>query len=368
MMAAADRHDVVVIGGGQAGLALGFHLAEQARRFAILDAGDAPGAAWRSRWDSLTLFTSARYDALPGRAFPGDPAHYPTRDEVVEYLTGYARDFELPVELNSRVRAVQVRERGYHVETNDRAYDADQVVIATGPFQSPRVPPIAENLDAAVHQLHSGDYRRPDDIVDEPVLVVGGGNTGFQIAHELAVTKEVHLAIGSRQSPLPQRIFGRDVFTILTATGLMSKRVDSRLGRRLSGRDALIGSSPRAIRRRGVHVRPRATHAAGPTVTFADESTLDPRTVIWATGFGVDYSYVDAPVFRQDGSVVHTRGVTASPGLYFLGMPWQYTRGSALLGWVKDDAHHIADQISRLAAGGIDEPGGRARPGAAVGA
>ena len=170
------------------------------------------------------------------------------------------------------------------------------------------------------------------------MLVVGGGNTGFQIAHELAATHEVHLAIGSRQAPLPQRLFGRDLFTILTATGLMGKTVDSRLGRRLSGRDALIGSSPRAIRRRGVHVRPRATGAAGSTITFADESTLDARTVIWATGFGVDYSYVDAPVFSDDGAVIHTRGVTAAPGLYFLGMPWQHTRGSALLGWVKDDA------------------------------
>jgi putative flavoprotein involved in K+ transport len=219
-----------------------------------------------------------------------------------------------------------------------------------------------------VHQLHSGDYRRPDDIPDGPVLVVGGGNTGFQIAHELAATNEVHLAIGSRQTPLPQRVLARDLFTVLTATGLMGKTVDSRLGRRLSGRDALIGSSPRAIRRRGVHVRPQATAAAGATITFADESTLDTRTVIWATGFGVDYSYVDAPVFSNDGAVIHTRGVTAAPGLYFLGMPWQHTRGSALLGWVKDDAQHIADKISQLSRGRADAPTNRSRPAAAHGA
>jgi len=352
----ADRQEVIVIGGGQAGLALGHHLARQRRRFRILDAGDAPAGVWRSRWDSLRLFTPARYDALPGRAFPGDPGHYPTRDEVVEYLTGYARDFELPLELNSRVRAVRACERGYLVEADDRAYQADQVVIATGPFQTPRVPPIAQYLAADVHQLHSSEYRRPNDIADGPVLVVGGGNTGFQIAHELAATNAVHLAIGSRQAPLPQRLFGRDVFTILTATGLMGKTVDSRLGRRLSGRDALIGSSPRAIRRVGVHVRPRATGAAGATITFADGSTLDARTVIWATGFGVDYSYVDAPVFSEDGAVIHTRGVTAAPGLYFLGMPWQHTRGSALLGWVKDDAQHIANQIYTLATARVDAP------------
>jgi putative flavoprotein involved in K+ transport len=356
MNADLDRHEVIVIGGGQAGLALGYHLAHQRRRFTILDAGDAPAAVWRSRWDSLTLFTPVRYDALPGRAFPGDPDHYPTRNEVVEYLTDYARDFELPVELNARVRAVQARERGYLVETDDRTYKADQVVIATGPFQTPRVPLIAPNLVAEVHQLHSSDYRRPDDISDGPVLVAGGGNTGFQIAHELAATNEVHLAIGSRQTPLPQRVLAHDLFTVLTATGLMGKTVDSRLGRRLRDRDALIGSSPRKIRRRGVRVRPRATGAAGSTITFADESTLDPRTVIWATGFGVDYSYLDAPVFNEDGAVIHARGVTAAPGLFFLGMPWQYTRGSALLGWVKDDARYIADQILKRATAPVGTP------------
>src|SRR4051794_26129923 len=146
----SGQYDVVVIGGGQAGLALGYHLARQGRRFAILDAGDVPAAAWQSRWDSLRLFTPARYDGLPGRLFPGDPDRYPTRDEVITYLTDYARDFELAVELNRRVRAVSMRERGYLVETDDRAYDAEQVVVATGPFQVPRVPPIADRLAAEV--------------------------------------------------------------------------------------------------------------------------------------------------------------------------------------------------------------------------
>jgi putative flavoprotein involved in K+ transport len=344
------RHDVIVIGGGQAGLALGYHLARARRQFTILDAAGTLAAAWRSRWDSLKLFTPARYNGLPGRAFPGDPGHYPGRDEVVEYLTDYARDFELPVELNRRVQVVRPLDHGYLVETEDASYESDQVVIATGPFQTPRIPSIARDLAAEVHQIHSGDYRRPGDIADGPVLVVGGGNTGFQIAHELAATHEVHLAIGSRLAPLPQRLLGRDLFTILTATGLMAKTVDSRIGRRLSARDALIGSSTRAISRRGVRVLPRATSAAGSTVRFADESALDPCTVIWATGFGADYSYLDAPVFREDGAVIHSRGVTAAPGLYFLGMPWQHTRGSALLGWVADDAQHIAHQITRLAA------------------
>ena len=147
-----------------------------------------------TRWDSLKLFTSARYDSLPGMEFPGDPDRYPTRDEVAEYLTDYAREFDLPVELNSRVRAVRRQSDGYVVELDDRAYEARQVVIATGPFQTPFVPRIAEDLGDDVVQMHSTDYRSPESIPDGRVLVVGGGNTGFQIAEELSASREVHLA------------------------------------------------------------------------------------------------------------------------------------------------------------------------------
>ena len=182
----SERREVIVVGGGQAGLAIGYLLAQQGRRFTILEAADTPAAAWRERWDSLRLFTPVRYDSLPGRAFPGDPDSYPGRDDVVAYLSDYARDFELPVELGSRVRAVRQGDGGYLVELDDRAYEADQVVIATGPFQIPRVPPLAERLDRGITQLHSSRYRGPQDVPAGPVLVVGGGNTGYQIAEELA--------------------------------------------------------------------------------------------------------------------------------------------------------------------------------------
>src|SRR3954466_2705523 len=141
--AAGDRREVIVVGGGQAGLAIGYLLARQGRRFTILEAADTPAAAWRERWDSLRLFTPVRYDSLPGRAFPGDPDTYPGRDDVVAYITDYARDFELPVEPNSRVRALRRGESGFVVELDDRTYEADNVVVATGPFQVPRVPGIA---------------------------------------------------------------------------------------------------------------------------------------------------------------------------------------------------------------------------------
>jgi putative flavoprotein involved in K+ transport len=279
--------------------------------------------------------------------FPGDPDRYPTRDEVANYLTDYAREFNLPVELNSRVRAVRRQNDGYVVELDDRAYEARQVVIATGPFQTPVVPRIAESLGDDVVQMHSTGYRSPESVPEGRVLVVGGGNTGFQIAEELSASREVHLAIGSRQTPLPQRILGRDLFWYLDATGLIRKSTASRIGKLMRKReDTLIGSNPRRARRQGIELHGRAVRAAGSTVSFADGADLDVRRVIWATGFRVDHSWIDVPVFDETGRAVHERGVTTSPGLYFVGQLWQHTRGSALLGWVKDDAAYIAEKIA----------------------
>jgi putative flavoprotein involved in K+ transport len=346
------NRDVVIIGAGQAGLAIGYHLALQGRDFTILDAAPQLGGAWRSHWDSLKLFTPARYDGLPGKDFPGPPDHYPTRDEVVDYLTEYARSFELPVELNSPVRAVRKTAGGYVVELDDRTYEAAQVVIATGPFQTPRVPDeLASCLDHTVTQMHSSEYRRPGDLPITRVLVVGGGNTGFQIAEELAAdgVREVHLSVGSRQTPFPTRILGRELFSVLSATGFMTKPVTSRLGRRLQGRAQLVGSSPRGARRLGIRMHGRAVSAFGDRVSFADGTGITTDAVIWATGFGLDHSWIDSPVFDEAGHVVQERGVTASPGLYFIGLPWLHTRGSALLGWVKHDAAHLAQQIASFA-------------------
>ena len=228
------RVEVVVIGAGQAGLAIGHFLARAGRRFVILEAGESVGTAWRERWDSLVLFTPRRYDALPGLPFPGDPDGYPGRDEVVAYLEQYARTFDLPVRFRSRVRSLTAEDDGgFVLELADgRRVEADQVVVATGPFHAPSMPALADELDPALFQAHSAAYRSPSRVPDGTVLVVGGGNTGFQIAKELSATHTVHLAVGSRQTPLPQRLLGRDLFWWLTRLGLLDKSVDSRLGRR----------------------------------------------------------------------------------------------------------------------------------------
>ena len=342
--------DVVVIGGSQAGLAMAWHLARQHLRFVVLEAGPEPGHIWRSRWDSLTLFTPAQYDALPGMPFPGPPDTYPAKEQVADYLNAYAAEFNLPVRLNTRVTALIRTAEGFEARTDDGVFRARQVVVATGPFQVPYVPSAAQRLDDSVTQLHSAGYRNPRTLPPGPVLVVGGGNSGFQIAEELAATRQVDLSIAANAPVLPQRLAGKDLFWWLTRIGLMRVTAESRLGRRLRARpDFIIGSSRRRLRTAGVRFRPAVADAEGRTVRFADGTSLNAGIVIWTTGYRSDYSWIHIPGVVGDGQVIHRRGVTDVPGLYFLGLPWQHSRGSALLGFVHEDAAYLVGRITSRA-------------------
>jgi putative flavoprotein involved in K+ transport len=358
--------DVVVVGGGQAGLAVGYHLRRLGLRFVILDAGPDVGHVWRSRWDSLALFTPAQYSGLPGMDFPAERDTYPSRDDVATYLRSYASAFDLPVRTNAWVTSLTKDDDGYRVATESEVLLTSQVVVATGPFQVPFVPAVASGLDATVVQIHSAHYRSPTQLPEGSVLVVGGGNSGFQIAEELAVTRNVNLAVGTRMPALPQRLLGRDLFWWLSRLGLMGVSVESRVGRKLARRDVLIGSSKRRLHRAGVTFRERLERAAGRQAVFADESHLDVDAVVWATGYRADFSWIDVPgVTDESGRALHRRGVTAAPGLYFVGLPWQHTRGSALLGFVGEDAAFVAQAI---AASSEDKarPPARSGPGALV--
>jgi putative flavoprotein involved in K+ transport len=300
--------DVVVVGGSQSGLAMAWHLAQQGLRFVVLEAGPELGHVWRSRWDSLTLFTPAQYDALPGMAFPAPADIYPTKDPVADYLQAYANAFQLPVLLNARVTGLSQTDDGFEVRTA---------------------------------------YHNPQALPEGPVLVVGGGNSGFQIAEELAATRQVDLSIATTYPMLPQRLAGRDLFWWLTRLGLLRVTVTSRPGQRMSRRDFVIGTNRRRLEGKGVRFRPRLVDADGRTVRFADHHLLeDVGVVVWATGYRPDYAWLHIPSVLREGHVVHRRGVTAVSGLYFLGLSWQHTRGSALLGFVADDAAYLANHIA----------------------
>ena len=339
--------EVLVIGAGQAGLAIGWHLREHGiRSFLLLDAGPEVGHVWRTRWDSLRLFTPSEYDALPGMPFPAPAGTYPTKDQVANYLRGYAAAFELPVRLNTRVTRLSKPGDTFVADTSTGTVTARQVIIATGPFQTPVIPRIAARLAADVVQLHSADYRNPDQLPDGPILVVGAGNSGLQIAAELAATRPVTVAVGTRPPMLPQRFLGRDLFWWLTQFGLITKTADSRLARRLRKKgDLVIGTRWRDLARLSIQVRPRLDDADLTTATFADGSVTKVAAVVWATGFRADYSWLDIPGAVVDDTFANERGISPVPGLSILGLPWLHTRGSALLGYVKDDAAWLADHI-----------------------
>jgi putative flavoprotein involved in K+ transport len=346
MYSTDDALDVLVIGAGQAGLATAYHLRRRGLRFLVVDAGQEIGQAWRTRWDSLRLFTPAQYDALPGMAFPAPADTHPTKDEVADYLAAYAGRFELPVLLDCRVERLERVDGRYVVHTSQGPLSAHQVVVATGPFQKPVVPGVAAGLGPDVVQLHSAAYRNPGDVpAGRPVVVVGAGNSGRQIALELAATHQVTLAVGAEPLELPQRLLGRDLFWWLTRLGVITKTSDSLLARRMRDRgDLVIGTPRRRLREAGVTVRPRLVATSSDSIEFEDGSRQRPGAVVWATGFRPDYAWIDVPGVVEDGRIVHERGLTAAPGLCFIGLPWQHTRGSALLGFVGQDAEWLVNR------------------------
>jgi putative flavoprotein involved in K+ transport len=349
--------ETLVIGGGQAGLAVGQQLATRGIPCLIADANPEVGAVWRSRWDSLRLFTSGRYNNLPGMDFPGARDEYPGKDQAADFLQAYARKFDLPVQLDTRIESLTREDGGYVARSGAEEIRAEQVVVATGPFHLPFTPPIADQLDPALAQMHSADYRNPGELATGRTLVVGAANSGQQIALELAGSRQVDIAVGERLKTLPQQPLGRDIWWWLSLVGIPRITVASRLGKRLSERDLVIGGGLGELERAGVTIRSRVAGASGRTITFDDGSAEDYDAVVWATGFRVDHSWVEIPETKDEaGRIRHIRGVTESPGLYLLGMTWQHTRTSALLGWVGEDAAYLADQIEarRAARGGSE--------------
>jgi len=341
------RYDTVVIGGGQAGLAVGYHLAKHDVDSVILDASPRVGDIWRNRWDSLRLFTPARYSGLPGMPFPDSPDHFPDKDQVADYLERYAERFELPVRSDTQVTALRGDGPDFLIHTSDLTYSARNVVVATGPFQRPRVPATAGQLAPEIHQLHSSEYRSPFDLPEGDVLVAGAGNSGAQIALELSRFREVTLA-GRDVARLPRRILGLDVFHWVWP---LFRRLDlgTWLGRRLrdwtQANDPLIGIGPRDFESHGIRRVGRVTDVSDgrPSVSGVP---MDVQVVIWATGFAPDFSWIELPTIGREAPV-HRRGVTDTPGLYFLGLSFLHRKSSALLGGVGDDAEFIAGHIAR---------------------
>lgn len=337
--------DVVVIGAGQAGLAVGHTLKQAGVDFAILDAATELGVSWTNRWDSLRLFTSARYCGLPGLPFPGDPDRYPTKDEVPHYFRTYAATFELPIHFDNRVISVGRSDGVFTVTTPAARITARQVVVAVGAFQTPLIPGFSRRLPASVTQLHSHAYRNPGQIPAGRVAVVGSANSGLQIATELSGSHDVVVCRGRRQPRLPQRILGRDAFWWLSKSGILRLPTNTPLARRLAMPDPIVGTKLDDLAR-SVRFVERVVDVADAQLVTADGKRIDASTVLWATGYRNDWSWLGAELLGADGQPVHDAGIGAS-GLHFVGLYRMRNRGSALLGFVGRDAERIGSAVAR---------------------
>ncbi len=353
-----ERIDTVVIGGGQAGLAVGYYLARYSRDFVILEAGQRIGESWRSRWDSLRLFTPTRFNHLPGMPFPARSDHFASKDEMADYLESYAARFRLPVQLGVRVNELLREGHHYLIAAGARRLEANHIVIATGAYSTPRVPTFAGQLDPSITQLHSVAYRNPAQLRDGPVLVVGAGNSGAEIALALAPGHRIWLA-GRDTGYLPGSFgdFGYQVGGIVFLTVMELLTVDTWPGRWIaaraqqwSGGHPLVRVKPKDLINAGVKRVSRVAGVSGGQPMLEDGRVLEVENVVWCTGFVRDYGWIRLPVFDARGEPIHHRGVVqAEPGLYFTGLSFQSSLLSGLVAGAGTDAKYIVTQIATRA-------------------
>ena len=351
--------ETVIIGGGQAGLATGYHLKRLGRDYLILDEHENPGDVWKERWDSLRLFTPGRYSSLPGMAMPG-PAHsLPGKDDVAAYFRAYVAQFDLPVRGCTRVERLTFENGCYLVHAHGEKFRATNVVVATGAFHHPRIPDFADSLRPDIVQLHSSAYRRPSQIQDGPVLVVGAGSSGAEIAMELVAGHQVWLSgRDPGQEPMaPSLLADRVVTPLMWFMATRVLNVTNPIGRKV--RDSFL-HPPRGIprgrvtrkqiRNAGIEWVPRSTGIFAGLPQLEDGRTLDVANVVWCTGFVPDFGWIELPIFNDDGYPRHERGILAShPGLYFMGLPFQRSLSSVLIGGVGSDAEYIARHLAQRA-------------------
>jgi putative flavoprotein involved in K+ transport len=349
-----ERFDTVVIGGGQAGLSTGAYLQRAGRSFVILDAGGRIGDSWRNRYDSLRLFTPPAYIGLPGSRFPSNGGRMPTKDEMGDYLEAYAAERALPVRTGVRVDGVRREGDRYEVTAGAETFVAANVIVANGAHREPRVPLLARELDPSIVQLHSSEYRNPTQLRDGRVLVVGVGNSGADISLELAVSHPTWLS-GTEHGHIPVDIdtwISRHLaFPIVRFVGLHVLTLRTPMGRRAREKagthgDPLVRVKPKQLVAAGVRRVPKTVAARDGLPVVEDGSVLDVENVIWCTGFSHDLSWIDLPIFGEDGTPMHERGVaTSEPGLYFVGLPFQFAAASDVLPGVGRDAAYVVKRL-----------------------
>lgn len=343
-----NYYDVVIVGAGQAGIAMGFYLKQEGLSFILLDSHMRVGDSWRQRYDSLELFTSRKYSSLPKLQMNGSSNGFPTKDEMGDYLEQYTTHFDLPVKLNTRVINLEKNHEMFKLETNQGSIEAKQVVVASGAFQKPYIPPVMLDKGEKLFQIHSSSYSSPKQIQEGSVLVVGGGNSGAQIAVELAEERNVTLAVSHPFKFLPLRFLGKSIFYWLEHFGLLYAGANTKKGKWFRKQsDPIFGYKLKTlITERKVDIKPKVVRVQGNEVLFEDSSVQSVENIIWSTGFIPSYDWIRiAGVTSANGKPVHERGRSPIKGLYFIGLPWQHQRGSALICGVGLDAKHLIPYI-----------------------
>lgn len=363
---AAERFDTIVIGGGQAGLATGYHLRKAGQRFVILDDKQRTGDGWRQRWDSLRLFTPAAFSSLVGMPFPASGDHFPTKDEFADYLEEYARRFELPVRHDSRVQRLAKEDGEFLATTEHGEFRAPNVIVAMANYQRPKIPGFAQELDPGIVQLHSSEYKSPAQLpADVPVLVVGAGNSGAEIALELSRRQPVMLA-GKYPGHLPFKVDSPAAHAFLTRFVLKVifhrvLTVSTPMGRKArpkmtKGSGPLIRTKAKHLAAAGVTRLPRVEGAKDGMPMLEDGHTVDVGAVVWSSGFRPGFEWIDLPLQMDAKGPVHDRGLVADvPGLYFVGLHFLYSFSSAMIHGVSRDAGRIVRHLVRRG----DEPARR---------
>ena len=348
-----EQVETIIVGGGQAGLAVGYQLAQLDRPFVILDAHLRTGDSWRTRWDSLQLFTPARLNTLPGLEFPGPQGRCSTKDEMADYLEAYAARFDLPVRRGMRVDAINRDAGRLVIIANDQRFEADNVVLATGGYQLPCLPGFADELDAGILQLHSSEYRTPSQLQDGDVLVVGAANSGAEIALEASATHRTWLSgrhPGSeptRPGSRADRIFTPPFWFYISRVASVTNPIGRRLRPRMLTMTLPLGRvKPKDLDAAGVVRLPRTIAVRDGKPVMEDGQIVDVANLVWATGYRPAFGWVQLDVFDQEGQPVHDRGITAEPGLYFIGLFFLSSLASSLVGGVGRDAEYIARHIA----------------------
>ncbi len=360
----SKKAKTIVIGGGQAGLAVGYHLAKRGIPFQILDANPRIGDAWRNRWDSLRLFTTARYAGLPGLPFPARGDAFPTKEEMADYLEDYAERFRLPVQTGIRVKRLSKRDDHFVIEAGTKRFEANQVVVAMANYQVPQQPAFAKELRPDILQLHSHDYRSPSQLQEGGVLIVGVGNSGADIGLEVAHTHQTWIS-GKESGVIPfpiDGVMGRFVLSrVVRFLFHYVFTVDTPIGRKLrpkmlSRPAPLVRIKPKDLIKAGIKRVPKVTGVRDGLPLLGDGHTLAVKNVIWCTGYQPGFSWIDLPIFDDDGRPMHESGiVTNMPGLYFVGLHFLYAMSSATVMGVGRDAERIAESVARNPRTGLTE-------------